>query len=78
MADQVKKASKEVQLQRENERLRTKLHQQHMLVRELAAFTQGIMLCELVDNPSDTNAYNIGSMKVGQLVEIADRLTLGE
>jgi hypothetical protein len=36
------------------------------------------MLCELVDNPSQNNAYNVGSMKIGKMVEIADRLMLEE
>jgi hypothetical protein len=73
---QMKKASKELQLQRENERLRAKLREQHILVRELAAFTQGIMLSEYVNGPFDKGGYDIGCVRLGGIVMASERILL--
>lgn len=75
---QVKKASKEVQLQRENERLRAKLREQHILVRELAALTQGIAICELIDNPSENRGYDVICLRLGGIVMASERILLEE
>jgi FtsZ-binding cell division protein ZapB len=75
---QMEKASAEVQLQRANERLKLKLREQHILVRETAAFAQGIMLAELVDNPSQNRGYDIGCTRLGGLVMASEKILLEE
>lgn len=73
---QVVKASKEVKLQRENDRLKLLIRRQHTLVLETAAFAQGVMLAELVDNPSENRAYDIGCMRLGGLVMASEKILL--
>lgn len=73
---QVKKASKEVQLQRENERLHAKMREQYILIRELAAFTQGVMLSEYVNGPHDKGGYDIGLLRVGGMVLASEKILL--
>jgi hypothetical protein len=73
---QVKKASKEVQLQREVDRLKLLIREQHILVRETAAFAQGIMLAELVDNPSENRGYDIGCIRLGAVVMASEKILL--
>jgi hypothetical protein len=73
--EEVKKVTGVVSLEKEIGDLKYRLEQQHIVVRELALFTEGIILSEYV-NAHDTTAYNIGVGRVGSFVEMSRLLSL--
>lgn len=66
-----------VKLEQEIDALKKRLHDQHVVVRELAAFTEGVMLSEFV-NAHDTTAYSLGAVRVGSFVEISRQIAAQE
>jgi hypothetical protein len=66
--EEVKKVEGVVSLETEITELKERLREQHVVVRELALFTEGIILSEYV-NAHDTTGYHIGVGRVGSFVE---------
>ena len=61
-------------LREQNAKLREIIKEMHALSREQSAFVHGILVCELIDNPSENRAFEAarnmlvaGSTKIAQL-----------
>lgn len=70
---EVVKVLENVMLEREVAALKERLAEQHVVVRELAMFTEGIILSEYV-NGDDTTAYQMGTGRVSAFVERSRQL----
>ena len=53
-----------------------RLKRQHGVLLQLAAFAQGIMLAELVDNPSENLGYDIGSARLKTFIAASEAIIL--
>lgn len=62
------------QLKRPDEQERLK--RQHVVMLQLAAFTEGIMLAELVDNPSENLGYDMGRDRVRSFIMASESIVL--
>ena len=61
-------------LREQNAMLREIIKEMHALFREQSAFVNGVLVCELIDNPSENRAFEMarsmlvaGSTKIAQL-----------
>jgi hypothetical protein len=53
-------------LREQNAKLRDIIREMHALAREQSSFMHGVLVCELIDNPSDNVAYETASRILGQ------------
>ena len=53
-----------------------RLKRQHVVMLQLAAFTEGIMLAELVDNPSENLGYDMGRDRVRSFIMASESIVL--
>lgn len=53
-----------------------RLKRQHGVLLQLAAFAQGVMLAELVDNPSENLGYDIGSARLKTFIAASEAIIL--
>ncbi len=53
-----------------------RLKRQHVVLLQLAAFAEGIMLAELVDNPSENLGYAMGCDRVKSFIMASEAIAL--
>ena len=65
-------------LRKQNADLRVYVQDLYMLFREQSAFTHGVLVCELIDNPSENKAYEKAMVFLGSGMAKAQQLLNAE
>lgn len=72
-ADMLKEIKPEV---RPNDVFTERLKRQHVVLLQLAAFAEGVMLAELVDNPSENLGYEMGRDRLRSFITASELIVL--
>lgn len=59
---------------RPNDVFTERLKRQHVVLLQLAAFAEGVMLAELVDNPSENLGYDMGRDRVRSFIVASESI----